>query len=285
VYIECSVGQCGNPTFSSGLCRKHYEQERLKSASPCSILGCTKSSYRQGLCSPHYRKQVRESHPLCTVPNCNTHQKTLSSGLCEKHLFRQTRHGSIQQPRAKDWGSREQHPLYNSYHTHKRSSVGMVAEWVSDFWVFAGAVGKRPLDHTLRKVNPARAMGPNNWEWKESESSADKAAYARQWRKNNPEKDKNNNLKKQYGITLGDYDAMARTQNGLCAICNNPEYSLDKDGGPRMMAVDHCHETGKVRALLCARCNKALGAFKDSPELLRKAALYIESFYTTKTIA
>ena len=279
MYIECSVGHCGQSTFSSGLCRKHYEQERLKLASPCSISGCTASSYRQGLCSSHYRKQLRESHPICTVPNCTNHQKTLSSGLCEKHLFRQTRHGSIKQPRAKDWGSREQHPLYNSYNTHKRSSVGMVAEWVADFWLFVETVGDRPLNHTLRKSNPARAIGPDNWEWKESESSADKAAYARQWRRNNPDKDKNNTLKKHYGITLDEYNEMARNQNNVCAICHNPEYSVDKDGGPRMMAVDHCHTTTKVRALLCSSCNKALGGFKDDPELLRKAASYIESFY------
>ena len=278
MYIECSVGQCGNSTFSSGLCRKHYEQERLKSASPCSILGCTASSYRQGLCSPHYRKQIRESHPVCTVPNCTDHQKTLSSGLCEKHLFRQTRHGSTQQTRAKDWGSREQHPLYSSYNTHKRSTAGMAAEWLADFWVFVGDVGDRPLNHTLRKVNQSKAIGRGNWEWKESESCVDKAAYARQWRRKNPEKDKNNNLKKSYGISLDDYNEMVRTQNGVCAICSNPESRLDKDGGPRMMAVDHCHTSKKVRALLCSSCNKALGSFKDSPELLRKAALYVESF-------
>lgn len=279
MYIECLINQCNQVVFSSGLCRKHYEQERLKLASPCSVTGCTAGSYRQGLCSSHYRKKIRESHPLCTVPNCTSHQKTLTSGLCEKHLFRQTRHGSIKHPRAKDWGSREQHPLYNSYHTHKRSISGICEEWSNDFWAFVKEVGERPLNHTLRKVNSKKPLSPTNWEWKESESSMDKAAYARQWRKNNPEKDKNNMLKKQYGITLEEYTSMANSQDGVCAICGSPEYSTDKDGGPRMMAVDHCHTSKKVRALLCAKCNKALGAFNDSPELLRKAAAYIESFY------
>jgi hypothetical protein len=52
--------------------------------------------------------------------------------------------------------------------------------------------------------------------------------------------------------------------------------TIDKDGAPRSMPVDHSHATGKVRALLCTSCNRGLGFFKDSPELLIEAAKYLE---------
>lgn len=56
---------------------------------------------------------------------------------------------------------------------------------------------------------------------------------------------------------------------GVCHICGG----VDKD---RNLAIDHCHQTGKMRGLLCMGCNTALGRFKDNPDLLRKAAEYIE---------
>jgi hypothetical protein len=58
---------------------------------------------------------------------------------------------------------------------------------------------------------------------------------------------------------------LSEQQNGLCAICGLPEEH-----------VDHDHVTGQVRGLLCAGCNKGLGFFRDSPQLLRQAAEYLE---------
>lgn len=75
----------------------------------------------------------------------------------------------------------------------------------------------------------------------------------------------------QYGIGIETFDRMLHEQRGRCAICGNEP----KEG--QNLHVDHCHKTGKVRALLCRYCNPGLGYFKDSPEILRKAALYLES--------
>lgn len=95
--------------------------------------------------------------------------------------------------------------------------------------------------------------------------------YARVWRKNNPDKHKQNSkktmLKHRYGLTVEQFESMVVAQNGLCAICND-----DISSKPY---VDHNHATGKVRKLLCHPCNSALGLFKDSPELLQKAAEYL----------
>lgn len=75
-------------------------------------------------------------------------------------------------------------------------------------------------------------------------------------------------LKAKYGLTLDDYEAMCIAQDGKCAIC------FDDTQGK--LVVDHCHESGRVRELLCHRCNVGLGFGRDSPDLLRRMADYVE---------
>lgn len=275
-YTECSYASCGNPVFSTGICRKHYERERLETAAPCSVSGCGYKAYRGTLCGYHYRETRKAAHPVCTVPNCGGPQKTLKSGLCEKHLFRFTRHGTVEQPRRADWGSRESHPLYKSWCGHRRIKKALCEEWQADFWVFVDAVSPRPDGCTLRRIQPNAPLGPDNWFWKEPIQSTDRADRARKQRAYNPRAAKNTDLKRKYGITVDDFDHMAHKQDYRCAICTSRESAVDKLGLPRRLAVDHCHTTGKVRALLCTNCNKSLGGFKDNPELLRKAADYLE---------
>lgn len=275
-YTECSYAGCGNPVFSTGICRKHHERERLETAAPCSVSGCGYKAYRGTLCAYHYREKLAASRPRCTVLNCGNPQKTLTSGLCEKHLFRFTRHGSVEQPRNSDWGSRESHPLYKSWCWHRRVKGGLCGEWKADFWVFVAAVTPKPDGYTLRKHRPAEPLGPDNWFWKEPIRSTDGADRARKQRAYNPRAAKNTDLKKMYGITIDDFDRMAHAQGYCCGICGNQETAVDGLGLPRRLAVDHCHITGKVRALLCTNCNKSLGGFRDDPDLLRKAADYLE---------
>lgn len=73
----------------------------------------------------------------------------------------------------------------------------------------------------------------------------------------------------RYGLTPEQYKTMWDEQNGLCKIpsCKNP-----------IQFVDHNHETNEVRALLCRQCNTAIGHFRENPELMREAALYVEKF-------
>lgn len=74
-----------------------------------------------------------------------------------------------------------------------------------------------------------------------------------------------------YGITREEYDQKLANQNNCCAICGT-HVSNTK----RALAVDHDHVTGKVRDLLCGKCNTGLGQFKDSLELLEKAVTYLK---------
>ena len=80
---------------------------------------------------------------------------------------------------------------------------------------------------------------------------------------------------RRYGITLLEYDRMLEKQGHVCAICSNPETKIVR-GREAALAVDHCHETGKVRGLLCDRCNRGLGSFDDSSERLINASNYLK---------
>lgn len=73
---------------------------------------------------------------------------------------------------------------------------------------------------------------------------------------------------KKFGITEDQYNQMLEKQLGLCAICHKPDTIK--------LAVDHCHETGKVRGLLCKRCNMAIGLLDDDPDRIISAALYVK---------
>lgn len=81
-------------------------------------------------------------------------------------------------------------------------------------------------------------------------------------------KRRNRNLKDLYGITREEHDEMFDKQKGCCAICNKPNMVL---------SVDHNHTTGKVRGLLCNKCNFALGNANDNPDILLKAIEYLKT--------
>ena len=108
-----------------------------------------------------------------------------------------------------------------------------------------------------------------------------KIALSANWYRENPSKNKNSRLLKRYGITLEQYNQMSSSQNGVCAICQEAETSKDKSGKIRDLAVDHCHSTGKVRGLLCNRCNHGIGKLRDSIDVLLDAAAYIQKHKKT----
>lgn len=78
------------------------------------------------------------------------------------------------------------------------------------------------------------------------------------------------NLQAQYGLTTAEFDRMLQEQNHLCAICE-----ADARNASHRFNVDHDHATGKIRAILCANCNRGLGAFQDSPQVADQAAAYL----------
>ncbi len=73
---------------------------------------------------------------------------------------------------------------------------------------------------------------------------------------------------KRYGLTERDYENLVHSQNGVCLICLLPPSDI--------LVVDHCHVTGKVRGLLCRKCNAAIGSLNDDPILLERAINYLK---------
>lgn len=96
-------------------------------------------------------------------------------------------------------------------------------------------------------------------------------------RKQNPklhkEADFRQDLKRNYGITVEQFQAMYDAQKGCCDCCGKHESEFR-----RGLHVDHDHATGQVRALLCTRCNPGLGYFEDSIERLEMAIAYLKKF-------
>jgi hypothetical protein len=146
---------------------------------------------------------------------------------------------------------------------------------------FHAVVGFAPSERS--RVAPAceeEWIGPDNWCWTDKPMSTreiGKANFLRQNRIEFPDRYRTYALKKNFGIDLPTYQQMFLDQKGLCAVCNQPERDT-RAGGQKWLAVDHHHETGAMRGLLCAACNTGLGKFGDDPAILRAAAEYIERF-------
>ena len=75
-------------------------------------------------------------------------------------------------------------------------------------------------------------------------------------------------IKKLYGLTKNDFFELLRDQNSTCAICGT---AINRDNAH----VDHCHNNGQVRGLLCSKCNQAIGLLQDSEVIIKKAAEYV----------
>ena len=98
------------------------------------------------------------------------------------------------------------------------------------------------------------------WEWRQSLDPTIRARY-----------DRSSNLMRLYGLTLDQYDALVAQQDGVCAICGE----LPAKGRGRRLVVDHDHETGEIRGLLCGLCNVALGYLREDPKLFDRAKAYL----------
>jgi hypothetical protein len=102
----------------------------------------------------------------------------------------------------------------------------------------------------------------------------DRLAYAKAYCKTYEPKRSNSSLLRDFGITLAEYSKKVIEQDNKCAICGLPEVSV-RNGKLKALAVDHCHETGKVRGLLCNSCNVGVGMLKDNPLVVLSVYKYL----------
>lgn len=128
-----------------------------------------------------------------------------------------------------------------------------------------------------RKLDRTRA---NEWTRNDRKNFPEKY---RQWQKVAPsrqyDKRLEHYLRQVYKLSIEEYKSMIEKQDNKCKICGNEEKrkSVSEKVAPRL-CIDHCHKTGVIRGLLCHECNKGLGAFKDSIDLLFRAVEYLDYF-------
>lgn len=174
--------------------------------------------------------------------NCHEVKYIAAKGLCRACYWRQKRHGTFEYTR---WG---------------KITVCR-----------AEGCGSRAIARGLCDLHRVRGVEPRPL------SQTPAAIASRLWRKEKSTGAKNRDLKKTFGITYETYKQMEVAQNGVCAICGQTEtFTHHMTKKIANLAVDHCHKTGKIRGLLCHKCNHGLGKFDDDVSLLRKAATYLE---------
>ena len=104
-----------------------------------------------------------------------------------------------------------------------------------------------------------------------------RADYQRRYRKTQRDRYWDVALRYRYGMPFGEYRRLFKLQGGKCAICGRPPKPVRKKGTlTPVLHVDHDHDTGQVRGLLCNWCNVGLANFGEDPEILRKAAEYLD---------
>lgn len=196
----------------------------------------------------------------CSVVGCD--RPYFGKGYCQRHW-------NLTKPR-----------IYESWKNFRSIANGNYPpEWDS-FDVFMAQVtlviGERPTEnHKFRRKNPRLPWSIDNIHWvapvdpsKQWRTKEERREYQRKW-----------NYLRRFGITIEQYDQKLAVQNGVCAICNKEETQKGRGGLVKYLAVDHDHKTGKIRGLLCARCNhRILGYIKDSIEHLEAAIEYLKKY-------
>lgn len=142
--------------------------------------------------------------------------------------------------------------------------------------VYRTSEGKRRRAREKRerdKQDPEKVKAKRDYIAKYREDNADRIKeladqrYARDARKN---------ALATRGLTQEDYDRLLLQQNGACAICSGPPTGGGPGGQLSVFCVDHDHKTGRVRGLLCSKCNIGIGSLRDDPAILRTAADYLD---------
>lgn len=223
----------------------------------CSIDGCGKLAHKRGYCNAHYQRErsagrlpLQKGDP-CSMEDCNG--SAYARGLCNKHYRRLMQHG--------DPSVLLKKPIQRT-ETHKEC---VTCREMLPLEAFNKASSAKDGRQGHCRVCARAANG--SWY---DENRAKAREDAKRWNRENPERAKDHHYKVRYGITFADFQEMHAAQGGVCAICEKPQPR------GRRLYVDHDHYTGKVRALLCYRCNSGIGNFLENPALLHAAAKYLD---------
>jgi hypothetical protein len=245
----------------------------------CSYEGCHNKQRpgKTGLCQPHRRIQIREGQlrPLrpyrrlqaavCTGPECD--RPAESHDLCKEHDSQRRR------------GISPLHPIGAGHRLAQLRRWDRMTEADKLAWserVRAGIPAERTEQHIQRLSAANQAAWRAKLIGTERKCRTCGAGFVlddlKRWYCSKPCQRMYAQVRR-YGLTVEEFRAMLARQENLCAVCGGPWRGWNGQN-PH---IDHDHATGRVRGLLCASCNSAIGRFGDDPVLLRRAADYLES--------
>lgn len=312
IESTCSVSDCGRASVRRGWCDPHYRRWRshgdptlgglirLRSTSGaiCSVDGCERGRSDSDLCSKHHQRIQRTGTTdpaprlgACRVEGCSRREVKFSE-LCRMHARRMTTSGTVDAPLAKTipecliggcsrqarggWGWCPMH--YGRYRVTgdplktKRDHL-ICEESVTGERVCVRCKERKTLE--LFKLN-GRSLNGRLRVCDACASEISSERYRSEMLKDPtgiPRRGRAAYLKRKYGITQDQYDEMNTAQAGLCATC--------QIGGVALF-IDHDHDSGVVRSLLCNDCNLALGHVNDSTIVLQNLITYIEAHRVRK---
>lgn len=190
--------------------------------------------------------------------------------------WREDRQGGRGIPKGRRAGSVDS----NGYRYIRIDGHDYLAQRLAWFWVYdewpAGILRFNDQDKdncSIANLRNASYVQEGQRDWRTKEG---KAAQQREYRATISDRLRDERLRKTFGISLERYNEMLAEQGSVCAICGEPE-SIERNGKPRRLAVDHCHDSKKVRGLLCGNCNPMIGYAKDNIQVLTKAIEYLRS--------
>lgn len=255
-------------------------------SNPCSDCGKHRPIFGGGRCHACFAVWGAENDlapnempQRCAVDGCSAFAAK-RGGLCDRHYRRVQNNGTVEKVRAVS--EMRQHPQYRNW-LHFRTH-GLLCEAWQDFWVFIAAVGERPVPRAkLQRPDRSAVYGPENFAWRAAKLDTvhtaitrdGRNAYQNALRAISPRYWVGSNLRRYYGMTIEQYDALLSEQGGGCAICGRKS-DIDPKGKPQLLAVDHDHRTMEIRGLLCREHNVMLGHSGDDPAALRRGADYLE---------
>lgn len=222
------------------------------------------------------------SWSCCKEPGCTN--PIVRKSWCNKHYLKLYKTASDYVARDKDFnGEKRNHPFYMLWFERKQGGY-LCEEWL-DFKTFVKAISPKPEGNFfLVRLDGSKVFSPANFKWqehlkkKEGENNKDWWARKREARlAANPSMERDRNIKRRFGLSREDYNKKLEIQNYVCAICKQSETAIDaRVGSLKSLAVDHCHNSNKIRELLCWRCNGTLGKIEDNVELLQKMINYLQ---------
>ena len=217
---------------------------------------------------------------FCCVEGC--WELVKRKGWCWKHYQKLYKTAPDYQPRDKAFeGEKRKHPFYMLWFERKQNKI-LCEAWL-DFKIFIEGISPKPEGNfLLLQIDGSKPFGPDNFRWQEHLKKKPGESNKEWWARKraarifaNPAMESDRNLKRTFNLTREQFNEKLKAQNYVCACCGEAETGVSKTGGIKNLAVDHCHTTGKIRGLLCWRCNGTLGKVNDSIELLQAHIKYL----------